>query len=557
MQEPTARSAPFVNSATGNALLQRCLLLAMVLGSGCVLALSLTPTNFALTHFVADDMFYYLTAAKHIAEGRPPSVDGVSRTNGYHPLWMGICVLIQLLFGHRVDLVFHIALGLCGIFFVATGWLLAFAIRHVAGNLSGLIFGTLFLCNYRMATIALSGLETALYGLMIAIFTVWFVRLGRFGLQSPKDAIILGLLLGAIYASRLDGLLFGVCVCAGLVFLFKRSTFQHRVRMSLLAGAVSLVALIPWFVISLRSVGALLPRSGVALQVANGFESQQGQTITFKLLGFLRFTAANNIGPLNDLASTLAIWPLIPSPQDFLRYLGPVALLCLAIAIVLLIQRTYRIPALLAFQWIPVYALLQTLYYAAFGSLQPRYLYPAILLMALYVSAALYFLPERFKSTNFLRSATLSAAALMLVIALVSGASAFRLEYGVSRFQALHLGLRGLADWLHANTDPNAVIGGFNTGITGYYSGRTVVNLDGVMNDSAITALQDRKLQQLISSANIHYLADVGGEIEKFMERFSGDPDWRTYWVEVHQTTIPYGKGVVPFLVLRKREPSI
>ncbi|RME22092.1 MAG: hypothetical protein D6798_16635, partial [Deltaproteobacteria bacterium] len=39
-----------------------------------------------------DDSFYYLEIARNIAAGRGSTFDGLQPTNGYHPLWMAICV---------------------------------------------------------------------------------------------------------------------------------------------------------------------------------------------------------------------------------------------------------------------------------------------------------------------------------------------------------------------------------------------------------------------------------------------------------------------------------
>ena len=45
----------------------------------------------------ADDAFYYFKTASNIANGLGPTFDGENLTNGYHPLWMGVNVLIYYL----------------------------------------------------------------------------------------------------------------------------------------------------------------------------------------------------------------------------------------------------------------------------------------------------------------------------------------------------------------------------------------------------------------------------------------------------------------------------
>ena len=59
--------------------------------------------NFANTWFSRDDAFYYFKVAQNITEGLGSTFDGINLTNGYHPLWMVICIPIFAL--ARFDLI--------------------------------------------------------------------------------------------------------------------------------------------------------------------------------------------------------------------------------------------------------------------------------------------------------------------------------------------------------------------------------------------------------------------------------------------------------------------
>ena len=50
--------------------------------------------NAVLTWFSSDDVFYYFKVAQNVAEGYGFSFDGINLTNGFHPLWMAICIPI-------------------------------------------------------------------------------------------------------------------------------------------------------------------------------------------------------------------------------------------------------------------------------------------------------------------------------------------------------------------------------------------------------------------------------------------------------------------------------
>ena len=45
---------------------------------------------------VADDFFYYSIPAHSIVENGKSTFDGLSETNGYHPLWMGCIIAIEM-----------------------------------------------------------------------------------------------------------------------------------------------------------------------------------------------------------------------------------------------------------------------------------------------------------------------------------------------------------------------------------------------------------------------------------------------------------------------------
>ena len=53
-----------------------------------------------------DDAYYYLQIAYNIAHGAGSTFDGITKTNGYQPLWMAIVVAIEFIF--RFDKTFFV-----------------------------------------------------------------------------------------------------------------------------------------------------------------------------------------------------------------------------------------------------------------------------------------------------------------------------------------------------------------------------------------------------------------------------------------------------------------
>jgi len=332
-----------------------------------------------------------------------------------------------------------------------------------------------------------------------------------------------------------------------------------RFTLTFVAGVVSLIATAPWFAFSIHSVGALLPRSGVAIQSWSGHDMDPSLSFGSNLTALARAKVGGMIEPLNDIANVLGVWPFTPADDSTLRYVGVLVFLASLLALVVTLVRARRADTLRPFHWIPLYALAHTAYYGVFAGLGIRYLYPVFILMSFYLAVGLQWLIARALDPARAASNVARVAFAMLCCTFVAGAAAFQHGYGVGRFLSLQLGFYdGLAPWIKSHTEPNAVIGGFNSGIVSYYSGRRVVNLDGVMNDAAIAAIQTRTLGKYIDSQGIDYLADIDGELARFMDGFSGDPNWRAKWDKVYSDTIPTlgGTRQTRFVVLRNVSAS-
>ena len=77
-----------------------------------------------------------------------------------------------------------------------------------------------------------------------------------------------------------------------------------------------------------------------------------------------------------------------------------------------------------------------------------------------------------------------------------------------------------VSQWLRTNTPPETRIGAFNAGIVGYFSQRTVINLDGAINNSAFYALRARQLRNYVWDNSIAYIADFRFTVEVDHNRF-------------------------------------
>jgi hypothetical protein len=115
------------------------------------------------------------------------------------------------------------------------------------------------------------------------------------------------------------------------------------------------------------------------------------------------------------------------------------------------------------------------------------------------------------------------AAALVSLIVVGTIPTGLR-SYG-DGWYPVQLDMLDAARWIDQGTPPEARVGAFNSGIVGYFSGRTTVNLDGVMNPDAFEAIRDRRLAGYVDQRRIDYLADFPFYLYFLYRPFVGG-DW-------------------------------
>jgi hypothetical protein len=147
------------------------------------------------------------------------------------------------------------------------------------------------------------------------------------------------------------------------------------------------------------------------------------------------------------------------------------------------------------------------------------------------------------------RRALALAAPLLLASSWLAGASAWQRGQGAGEWHALHPEFHRAARWIALHTRPDVVVGAWNAGILSWFSDRTVVNLDGVMNDEALEALRARRLAAYLEQRRIGLLVDSAGEIARFMEGYGGDPAWRTRFARIQQ--------IPPLVLLARRSQPV
>jgi len=466
-----------------------------------------------IARILSDDMFYYLSVARHFALEGVASFDGVTSSNGFHPLWMLILAGVIWFTPHSLDLPVHLALTAIAFCFIAQGVFLQRILAHYGHGMLGALVSIWWLLNPVVIQDVAAGMETAIYG--ACFLGTLLVYLPRRHSLTAGQAVGVGTLLGLTALARLDAaiLVLAVCLDAAWVGLRRRA---WAVPLGVILPV--LVLLVPWVIWSVRAVGTPLPTSGRALDLW-AFEVHEailkgrwGQAIPGLARNFLEWTDQH-----------LRLLTGMPDlPRASIPLLTGLLGLSLGLA-AWVVATVFMDPRYAALRVFLLVAAVHNGYYLLRVP-HSRYLLPSLLVEIVTVSVVIGDSVTRLQGswTDPLRrrGAVIMAGGLLVW----SGLLIWQWNRGTLGPQTspLHVTMytKGVP-WLQEHTAPGAIIGSFNSGIFGYFSGRRVVNLDGVINEDAYRALAAHRLADYIDEAGLDWVTDWGGQLEWFLAHFS------------------------------------
>lgn len=183
------------------------ILIIIVMSISLYAALS-DAQNLSWHWFIRDDAYYYFKVAQNISEGHGSTFDGINPTNGYHPLWMLICVPIFAF--ARLDLILplRILLLMMGGLSAATAVLLYRLIGRIFSAALGAVAALYWVFSFDVLNIVYRpGLETgiAAFFIVLLVYRLYeFERAWRANEVFPKQIVTLGVIAAFTMFSRLD-----------------------------------------------------------------------------------------------------------------------------------------------------------------------------------------------------------------------------------------------------------------------------------------------------------------------------------------------------------------
>ena len=425
------------------------------------------------TDWFADDAYYYAVIARRLAETGRATFDGITPTNGFHPLLLWLEAAGYRLFGTTAGPVpdYLALVAATGAVFLAT--CVAGMVAAYRSGRAWVLFGAALvvatLAQPRFASIFLDGMESVLVLPLLALVLALAFR---------RRHSAAGLCAAGLVLARLDTLPFVVVPLALACVLREARAGRPAARAALLLLGPSALAVAAFVLGNLREFGHPLPISGslkstfprIHFQPMNFFGNAEEQ------LGLRAAVLGAVLG-----AALLALPGRLPSET---RAAGLVAAaLALGQALVLALFEKWSKDT-------PAWYLAATL---PLGT------------TAFALGLAHVLAPRALART----AAVLAGLALALQLAWISG-RAGRLGPPFARTLPFTAGVPNASRELIARaiaTPPETVWASTDCGLWAFWSRRTFINLDGLVNDFAYQdRLRAKKLGQYLNERRVRYL---------------------------------------------------
>jgi len=193
--------------------------------------------NFSTNWFIRDDAYYYFKVAENIGLGHGSTFDGINPTNGYHPLWMLICIPIFALARFDLILPLRVLLIVMGLLSIATAILLYRLISGILSPSVGILVAVYWVFNFYVQEIFYNeGLESGIALFFIALSIYMLCRL-----EKNKSKMSIGWRQVAWFSaiatltmfSRLDLVFFAVII--GVWIIFRDEPMRYLAPLDVLA----------------------------------------------------------------------------------------------------------------------------------------------------------------------------------------------------------------------------------------------------------------------------------------------------------------------------------
>jgi hypothetical protein len=223
---------------------------------------TLSPPASLMNWYTNDDAFYYFKVAENITGGHGITLDGINVTNGFHPLWMLICVAIFWLARYDLMLPLRLLVMVSALCSAGTGVLLFRLLRKFTSAETGMVVAAIWVfLPYISIQVFQGGLESPISAFLLTWLVYLLVHHNEKGLSFWRWAIV-GLAAALTVLARLDNIF--VVLLLGVWFVLGFTTPFFRTIAIGDLGSIYILGLLSYFV-CLRAGWCSLEDAGHAL----------------------------------------------------------------------------------------------------------------------------------------------------------------------------------------------------------------------------------------------------------------------------------------------------
>jgi hypothetical protein len=495
-------------------------LLLLLITASFILRLSLINQDISviLNKFLPDDAYIYYTVAKNIINGRGIVFNYGIPANGFHPFYVLILVpIFKLLYPYGVNLPIYASLFIMTIFSLGTSVFVYLIVSKLLNKKAGLLAAFIWLFNPCILFVSFMGMETPIQIFFISLLTYFILTKEDRTQFSIHESVIIGLLVGIIFLSRMDGIFIGIGVISalairklaknkGLEIANLKRLFNYKEPDLVIIILTASLTILPWVAWNLIRVGRITPISGEVLRMMR----LSGTPYSHLVIGSIYVTGTFVVNFFMYPLSLVSLYgPLVKPIIGF-----SIVFLALGVPFIILMRKKDDILSKLIFSL--DFLVISSIFYYAFYwfyqlGLRGWYSLYTSFLVTITFSIMIVQIIQRIKFKKFKQIAYILLMCLLLS-AFVSGGI---MTYKEGNYPQEKLKWE-IANYLDENIPFNETIGSFNTGIYQYYTkNHDVINLDGVMNPEAYQAMKDGNIEMYILEKNITYIVDDPSDVEK------------------------------------------
>ena len=220
------------------------LLFGIIFLSATVYAALSDAYNLPNRWFIRDDAYYYFKVAQNISEGHGSTFDGIHLTNGYHPLWLLICIPVFALTRYDLILPLRVLAVITGVLQYGTAMFLYRLVRMAVSPAAGFLTAAYWLFNsYILLFLFKTGVESGIALLALTAFLYLVYKFDTSRAQSDRTIpriAVLGAFALLTTLGRLD--LAFISIVIGVWIIFRGTAIRYLLPLDALAILVSTVA---------------------------------------------------------------------------------------------------------------------------------------------------------------------------------------------------------------------------------------------------------------------------------------------------------------------------